>query len=857
MRAGSGCWKRFRTAGMALVLTVALLAGATAWAAAPAPYETLPASAPSFKDEIRKGRSFLPDDHATAEARSREVRQSIEYPRTEALSFTSASVVGGAKGVTISIPFDTVNGYISHASGQVRVELWRGASQIYTTDVTAQGDGFFYCDFSPPPPAASYDILNGDQVKVTDLSDSPLAPVTIDVNLTSVVTPGTNQVIGVTAAGNTVDIYINTPSFYYCDIPPGADYQRATLSGTGYTATFSKFPLRVGDAAYVFSTYPSGHRIAQTARGGGDYSLVVYPQNDEVLGYAISSTDITVKAGSATQVVRSEGDGFFDAWFASHDILPGEVVSSNIGGVAKSITVADIFARADPGTNRIDGRAPASQIVRVTVTPYTNPVIVETVTDSSGSFAVDLAGLVTLQGNEVFNVTWYDADWDCTIYSYNTYSWYLPEGYTGPGFDEWVLVMNPSGISSEVRVIFQTTNGPVNGPLFTAAANSRSSIHVNEYVPNTMVSTLVTSVDGGQIIAERAMYMYQTVDGKWGAHDSVGILTPSSVWYLPEGYTGPGFDEWVLVQNPNDVKVTVEVRFLTPAGVGSQFNIEVPAMSRYSIHVNEVLQNTDVSTRLESKTVVGKNALPVYAERAMYMISTPDGKIGAHDSIGLSSVRDTWYLPEGCTRPGFDEWVLLMNPNQTPIKAKVSFYTPGGLGQEREYDMAPQSRYSVHVNEIIPNEDVSTVVTCTQGAGVLAERAMYIFTTDGKRGAHDSIGAADPSTVWVLPEGTTRAGFDEWVLVMNPNNQPVKVMVTVLGPAGEAGNRVFDMAPLSRQSVHINEIVSDLDVSTKVESIGTAPLGVVAERAMYMWTADNKQGAHDSIGLPWADIFKR
>ncbi len=74
-----------------------------------------------------------------------------------------------------------------------------------------------------------------------------------------------------------MDVYINTPSFYYCDIPPGADHQRATLSGTDYAATFTQFPLRVGDAAYVFSTYPSGHRIQETARGGSDYSLVVYP----------------------------------------------------------------------------------------------------------------------------------------------------------------------------------------------------------------------------------------------------------------------------------------------------------------------------------------------------------------------------------------------------------------------------------------------------------------------------------------------------------------------------------------------------------------------------------------------------
>ena len=522
----------------------------------------------------------------------------------------------------------------------------------------------------------------------------------------------------------------------------------------------------------------------------------------------------------------------------------------------KSITVADIFARADPGTNRVDGRAPANQIIRVTVTPYTNPVIVETETDESGAFSVDLAGLTTLQGNEVFNVTWYDADWDCVIYNWNTYSWYLPEGYTGTGFDEWVLVMNPSSVSAEVRVIFQTTDGPVNGPLYTAGPNSRSSIHVNAYVPNTMVSTLVTSVDGGQIIAERAMYMYKTIDGKWGSHDSVGILTPSSVWYLPEGYTGPGFDEWVLVQNPNSVEVTVDVQFLTPTGVGSQFDVIVPAMSRYSVHVNAYLANSDVSTRLESKTVVDGVTLPVYAERAMYMIDTPDGKVGAHDSIGLSTARNTWYMPEGTTRAGFDEWVLVMNPNDTAIKVRVSFFTPAGLGAAQEYDLAPQSRYSVHANAIIPDQDISTVVECIEGAGVLAERAMYIKTADGKLGAHDSIGASDPSTLWVLPEGTTRPGFDEWVLVQNPNDASVTVRLTVLGPDGVAGSRDFDMAPLSRQSVHINDIVSDMDVSTKVQSIGSDPLGVIAERAMYIWTADLKQGAHDSIGLPWADIFR-
>ncbi len=805
----------------------------------------------TFKQAVREGREFLPDDPGTAAERAAAARQAARYPRTGRQPFEASAVLAGAKGVTVSIPFDTVNGWISpsHAGGGVRVELWRGAVQVASTDVTSQKDGYFYT----PPSFA--DILNGDRVRVTDLSDSPPAPVDVEVDLTGVVVPSSNQVVGTTAAGNTVDVYINTPSYYYNDIPPGADHRTAVLSGTDYTATFTRFPLRVGDAAYIFSTYPGGHRVQETARGSSDYSLVVYPQDDKVWGYTEPGCEVTVDVGASSRTVRSAGDGLFDAWFATHDILPGEVVSSDIGGVAKSVAVADVFARADPGTNKIDGKAPPSELIRVTVTPYTDPVTVETETDEGGSFAVSLDGLTTLQGNEVFNVAWYDADFDCVIYNFNTYSWYLPEGYTGPGFDEWVLVMNPSSRSTEVRVIFQTAGGPVNGPLFTAAPNSRSTVHVNDHVPNTMVSTLVTSTDGGQIIAERAMYMYGTIDGKWGSHDSVGILTPSSVWYLPEGYTGPGFDEWVLVQNPNARKVTVEVLFLTPAGVGARYDIEIGAMSRFSIHVNEVLLNTDVSTCLTSKTVVDGRTLPIYAERAMYMIDTPDGKVGAHDSIGLSAAQKVWYMPEGTTRPGFDQWVLVMNPGDAAARVRVSFYTPAGLGAQREYDLAPLSRYSVHANEIIPNEDISTVVECIEGAGVLAERAMYIDTPDGKIGAHDSIGAYEASVLWVLPEGTTRPGFDQWVLVQNPNDRAAAVRVTLLGPDGVAAVRDLQMAPNSRQSVHVNDMVSNLDVSTKVESRGTDPPRILAERAMYMWTADHKQGAHDSIGLPWADIF--
>lgn len=744
-----------------------------------------------------------------------------------------------AAGLRVAIPYDTVEGFTTHADAKVRVELVRGA-QTWTVDARTNAYKWFYADFS----AVAADIQSGDRVRVTDLAGGAAA--VVNCTLTGSVNVAGETVSGNAPSGNSIDIYIRIPGTYYGDVPPGAAHKKVAAAGGKYSASFPGTNIRDGDAAVVFSTDAAGHQVMNLARTG--LALVVYPQYDEVMGYCTPGTSVTVKAGSATRAVGSAADGFFDAWFLDHDISPGEKVSANLGG-SRSITVGDIAATADPWSNVVRGTAPPNRPMRITMDTYRGPVTVETSSDAAGAYSFDFTGLYTITGIEVFNVSWYNDAGDCVVYEFQTYSWYMPEGYTGAGFDEWVLVMNPSGQTVRARVIYQTLTGPVEGPLIDAPPGSRVNVHVNEWVPERHVSTMVTAIDGGQMMAERAMYMYNTPDGKWGSHDSIGILTPSSLWYLPEGATYFGFDEWVLVQNPNKVEVSVKVQFLAAGGVAREFELPIGASSRYSIHANDYVPGTEFSTRVECLTRDRGEVLPVFAERAMYM-ATADGKRGAHDSIGLSTPGPEWYLPEGTTRPGFDEWVLVMNPNDAPTNVRATFLTPDGVGGTRDIFMAPNSRGTIHVNEFINDKDVSTVVTSLEGAGILAERAMYMDTSDGKRGAHDSIGAYQTSTYWYLPEGTTRPGFDEWVLIQNPNHAEVKVRVTLLGPGGPVKQMDVAMKPDSRFTVHVNELVNDLDVSTVVESVGSEPAGILAERAMYMWTFDNKQGAHDSLGIP-------
>ena len=311
--------------------------------------------------------------------------------------------------------------------------------------------------------------------------------------------------------------------------------------------------------------------------------------------------------------------------------------------------------------------------------------------------------------------------------------WYLAEGATWPGYDEWVLVMNPYDDPVDVEVTFQTPGGEVAGPLLNLAGGTRESVHVNDIVPNQDVSTKVQCLTSGRgVVAERSMYV-RTADGKLGCHNSMGSYETAEGWGLAEGATWPGFEEWVLVQNPGGTAVPVSVFFLTPTEMllGPEFTVD--ARSRESVCVNDYLENEDVSTIVFTET----EGQEIAVERAMYM-NTPEGRVGAHNSPGSVYMSKDWYLPEGCTSTGFDEWVLVMNPDpDIAADVQLTFMTPEGPVPGPGATVAPSARETFHINEYYTG-DVSTRVEAD--GYIVCERAMYVGTPDGKRGAHCSLG---------------------------------------------------------------------------------------------------------------------
>jgi hypothetical protein len=215
--------------------------------------------------------------------------------------------------------------------------------------------------------------------------------------------------------------------------------------------------------------------------------------------------------------------------------------------------------------------------------------------------------------------------------------WYLAEGATAGGYETWILVQNPNPLDVNVNLKYQTGDGEVQGPVETVFAGSRKSFRVNDKVTDYNVSTRVTSF-GGDVVCERSMYWSAAGSSrKVLGHDCIGVRSGQPSWYLAEGSTKGGFETWVLIQNPNDAEVTVDLKFQTGSGLvpipgDPPIRRTIPPRSRRSYKVNDWVDSYDVST-----TVTAMSGAPIICERSVYW--TPPGtstKVLGTDSIGFN-----------------------------------------------------------------------------------------------------------------------------------------------------------------------------------------------------------------------------
>jgi len=412
-------------------------------------------------------------------------------------------------------------------------------------------------------------------------------------------------------------------------------------------------------------------------------------------------------------------------------------------------------------------------------------------------------------------------------------AWYFAEGYTGPGFQEWLCLQNPNDYPVGVTIQYQYRGGGNTTQHLIIGARTRETVDVNAVVgSNKEVSAVVTSDDF--IIAERPMYF--SFNGLSGGHNAVGAEGPSTIWYFAEGYTGAGFQEWLTLLNPNSSPANVTVTYAFRDGGTQVQTTYVGANTRETVDVKGAVgPNKEVSMKVEADQ-------PIVAERPMYF--SFNGRDGGHNVVGATSASTTWYFAEGYTGDGFQEYLTLQNPNAAPANVTIEYGRRGGGGRTQNLTVGANTRETVDVNAVVGSgKEVSVKMSSDQP--IIAERPMY-FDLFGATGGHDVVGATNPYSIWYFAEGYTGPGFRQWFCLQNPNSTPANVAIVYLSRNGWIDIQNVTIGANTRETIDAREFVGcNEEISAIVMSDEDKP--IIAERPMY-FNFNGIKGGHDVVG---------
>jgi len=224
------------------------------------------------------------------------------------------------------------------------------------------------------------------------------------------------------------------------------------------------------------------------------------------------------------------------------------------------------------------------------------------------------------------------------------------------------------------------------------------------------------------ILVERAMYFTGPHGAFEEGHASTAVPSGARDWFLAEGSTGDWFETFVLISNPNASAVNATIRYLTPEGVARTETRTLPPTSRTTIRVDGLpgLESTDVSCSISA---TGN----IIVERSMYWPGVPGPWRGAHNSVGITTLRTRWGLAEGEVGgpDGASTYVLLANPGSTAANTTLTFYREVGAPIVVTRTVPAGSRQTVAAADIGLGSGETFGVVVQSSVPIAVERSMY------------------------------------------------------------------------------------------------------------------------------------
>lgn len=318
-------------------------------------------------------------------------------------------------------------------------------------------------------------------------------------------------------------------------------------------------------------------------------------------------------------------------------------------------------------------------------------------------------------------------------------TWYLAEGSTAAGFQLFYLIQNPQPTPAAVTVTYLRP-APA-APLvktYTIAGNSRSNIWVNSEAGSDAALTGLAATDlsavliaDQPVIVERAMYRDGFGQVFGAGHESAGVTTPATQWFLAEGATGSYFDLFVLIANPNAGAAQIQGRYLLPDGTVVLKNYQVPGNSRFNIWVD--FEDAQLADTAVSTTITVTNGLPVIVERAMWWPGPTAAQWAeAHNSPGATTTGTAWVTASGEDggATNAETYILIANTAAYGASVRVTLLFEGGTTAVREFPVTAESRFNVAVRAEFPSASGRRFGALLESVGLgaaplVVEQAIY------------------------------------------------------------------------------------------------------------------------------------
>lgn len=411
--------------------------------------------------------------------------------------------------------------------------------------------------------------------------------------------------------------------------------------------------------------------------------------------------------------------------------------------------------------------------------------------------------------------------------------WYFAEGYTGPGFSERLLVLNPSGTTASVTITYLLPGGATREQSISVGPRRRATVDVNQAVgPNKEVSAVVRS--DSPVVAQRVLdFLYQ---GRWDGQSAlVGSPAPATSFLFAEGYTGPNFDEYLTLANPQSSDTTARVTYLFGDGTTQETSLLLGAHSRTTVDVRKVVgSNREVAVKVATD-------LGIMVERPMYF--SYDGIwSGGHISAGMTAPATHLTFAEGYTGAGFVEYLTLLNPGDAAAHVSLTYLLGGGGTASQSVTVGSHARSTIRVNDVVPGRDVSVDLTSDQP--IVAERPMYFAYKGDVSGGHDVVGSVVPARYWLFPGGDTTEGVDSYLTVGNAQPNPVAYTVTFYDDQGLTTVRNFSVPARARQTLNL---AVEGGSGRRLGLMVAAASPLVMEQPSYTRTGTN--GGSDVLGF--------